>query len=208
MKILGTSRLRKLTGVKANPWNPNRMTDFQMESLKHGLIEDGWIAAQAMLVWGKDDQGKSRMIIIDGEHRWLAAVELGFDKVPMVVLDGLTETEAKALTIKLDSKRGQFDKKKLGTLVRELEVELPELGLSLGFEENYLESLLHEPEPVPAAAPVEVVHSENAHTKTVPLYMSHEDYERFMHDAGALGKEWSSNISDTVLRSIELALAE
>ncbi len=96
------------------------MTEFERASLRAGLQSDGWIVSQSLLIWGKDEKGRAQNVIIDGEHRWVEATALGLTQGPAVVLDGLTEAEAKKLTIKLDNKRGKFDKTKLHNVLAEI----------------------------------------------------------------------------------------
>ncbi len=72
--------IKPLDLVKPNAWNPNRMTPFQRESLKVGLLSDGWLISQSLLIWGTDDKGVEKNIIIDGEQRWTVATANGFTK--------------------------------------------------------------------------------------------------------------------------------
>lgn len=134
-----------LAKVKPNAYNPNGITQFEKDALKQGMLKDGWIAAQALLVWRRDDKGVKRNIIIDGENRWAAAVELGFTKGPMVFLDGLPEHEAKALTIKLNARRGKsFKDEPLAVLLKELQSELivPDLSMEVGIPTDELMRLM------------------------------------------------------------------
>jgi hypothetical protein len=145
-RVVGTAVITALSKVKPNTWNPNRMTPFIRDALKHGLEVDGWLASQALLIWGTDETGKDRNIIIDGEHRFVVASELGFKKGPMVFLHKLTEAQAKALTVKMNQKRGAWDETLLADLVKEIQfdVSLPDLGLDLGLEQDDLMALLAE----------------------------------------------------------------
>ena len=57
--------------------------------------------------------------IIDGEHRWRAARDLGFTDVPVSVLDGLSEPEYRKLTIVLNGTKTvdvKDDKQKSGAI--------------------------------------------------------------------------------------------
>ena len=141
--VRGKTTMRSPKDVVANPWNPNRMTPEMLDSLRSDFRNEGYIAAQAVLVWGKDDAGKTRNMIIDGEHRWTAASQEGFAKIPMVFLDGLSESEAKALTIKMNQKRGQFVEELLAPVVQGLQ-ETIEAGAmaDLGFDQKQLDKLL------------------------------------------------------------------
>lgn len=142
-RVTGQMRLTPIDAVSPNSWNPNRMSDLQMQSTREGMQRDGWIAAYALLVWGSDEQGRKRNIIIDGEHRWRIAGELGFKKGPMVFLEGITEKRAKEMTIELDNKRGKFDEPLLRTLLTELNAGGADDGLAfrLGFDEETFAAL-------------------------------------------------------------------
>jgi hypothetical protein len=146
-RVVGTVVSMALSKVKPNTWNPNTMDTFTRDSLKQGLSTDGWLSSQALLVWGKDEKGKQQNVIIDGEHRFHVAQELGFVEGPMVFLHGMTEMQAKALTIKMNQKRGKWDEDLLANLVREIQISLPSenLGLELGIQQEALMVMLAEP---------------------------------------------------------------
>ena len=133
-----------LDKLKPNGWNPNVVTPEKMASIEYGFRTDGWLASQALLVWRKDDAGKIQNVIIDGEHRWKAARTVGLADGPVVFLDGVSETEAKALTIKLNQKRGEWDEDALGKLLREVQGSSEDLGLDFGFDDKELGRLLAE----------------------------------------------------------------
>lgn len=139
--IRGEVTIRPLANVKPNGWNPNRMTPEMRESLKHGFRVDGWLMSQALLVWGTDDTGVRRDLIIDGEHRWEVATELAMVDGPMVFLDGLSETDAKKLTVKMNQKRGEWDTVALGELLRSFGKDVA--GIDLGFGDDELTRLTH-----------------------------------------------------------------
>jgi hypothetical protein len=141
--IRGEVQILPLDSVRPNDWNPNRVPAHIMESIKHGFRDDGWVVSQALLIWGSDDEGNLQNLIIDGEHRHAAAVEVGLKDGPMVVLDGLTKAEAGALTVKLNQKRGDWDMAQLSTLMQEIHTELPEMAAAdFGFLQQDMERIL------------------------------------------------------------------
>jgi hypothetical protein len=122
--------------LKPNVYNPNSMTPFLMESLKQGITNDGFIGA----IWAV----KKTNVIIDGEHRWQAASELGMPEVPVIYLDVDDET-AKKLTIATIEKHGERDKDKMQALLQELvgdDTDLAVMSLDIGIEEKELNKLL------------------------------------------------------------------
>ena len=68
----------------------------------------------------------------------LAARELGYDQIPVVLANDLNETERSALSIALSRfyELGKFDQKILGETLLDIETKMPELGFaSLGLDE-------------------------------------------------------------------------
>lgn len=199
MNLVGKVVQHDLAKLQPNPWNPNEMDSFTFESLKHGFEVDGWLASMALLVWGKDDQGVRRNLIIDGEQRWSAGTQLGLKKGPCVFLDGLTEAQAKALTIKLDQKRGKFNRLKLSSLVAELVqgTDATALGLDLGIAPAALAALL-KPHNILPPEP-----SRNVHTRQVPLYFDQEQAAEFHLLVQELAKKLKTEtVTDTVMAAL------
>jgi hypothetical protein len=148
-RITGKIEVALLDRVRPNPWNPNRMTEHQVESTRAGMKAEGWVASYALLVWRTDETGKARNLIIDGEHRWRIGTELGFTKAPMVFLDGITEKRAKEMTIEFDNKRGKFDDVALRDLLKDIGVDDDGLAFRLGFDEATFAALMTETNVLP-----------------------------------------------------------
>lgn len=188
LKVSGVLREERLAAVKPNDWNPNRVSVRKFESIKLSMQTDGWMRSQPLLIWQTDDKGKKRNIIIDGEHRWRAGNEIGYPKAPMVFVDGLTLSEAKALTIKLDNNRGTFEGQALTALLKDLipSLKVEDPALALGFTQSELNQALKitAPDTTIGSNP-----SRNAITVTVPLYFSKEDNARFAEQVKAIGAE-------------------
>jgi len=201
-RIVGKVVLRPLASVQPNGWNPNRLTAFERESIKYGLVHDGWLVSQSMTVWGKDEKGKERNLIIDGEQRHGIAKELGLELGPMVFLDGITEVEAKALTVKLDAKRGQPDDEKMALVLKTLEGAMDEgtRALDLGIPERELvKYLAMEEASIEPEKPVQEV-------KPVQLKFSPKQYEEFHAMSLALAKKWGTkDLSTTVFEAVKRA---
>jgi hypothetical protein len=58
--------------------------------------------------------------IIDGEHRWRAAKELGLTELPCWNLGLIDDADARELTVVLNETRGQPDQERLRTLLKDL----------------------------------------------------------------------------------------
>lgn len=209
-----------LGSVRPNPWNPNRVPPHKMRSIVHGMKTDGWLASQALLIWATDDKGERKDIIIDGEHRWRAACELGMAEGPAVFLDNISEAQAKALTIKMNQKRGDFDAESLGKLLRDIEFQVGEwaddLSLELAFKPEDLSRYLSaEPLPVdgPASPPPRPVAPEptgglpsglpSTSNKLVQVRLTTPQFAKFEEAVRILAsKHGTTNISDTVYATV------
>jgi hypothetical protein len=139
--VVGQVVSAALKSVRPNGWNPNRMTEFEVGAFRAGLQRNGWLAAYALLVWRTDENGAKQNKIIDGEHRWKTALDVGFTSGPMVFLDGLTEAQAKELTVALDNQRGKFDAPALRDVIKSLGQD-PGLAFRLGFDDDSFKALM------------------------------------------------------------------
>jgi hypothetical protein len=113
-----------------------------MESIRYGFRVDGWLLSQALLIWATDEIETPQNVIIDGEHRWKCALDVGLREGPMVRLYGLTSNEAKALTVKLNQKRGDWAEDDLARVLAELSTDDDVLAVDLGFTQEAIDSLV------------------------------------------------------------------
>lgn len=216
-QVTGKVVMGDLSKVSPNDWNPNEFDDYTWRSLVHGLKEDGWLAAQALLIWRTDENGEEKNLIIDGEHRWKGATELGMKRGPMVFLDGLTRAEAMALTVKLDNKRGKFNPAKLVDVLKTVreELKLEDFNLSMGYTPNQVDRLLKKAaddgtpnldlskmDGGPSSDSRQ--RSTSEHVKRVNLSFDEEQHSRFSSLAQKAAADLgTSSHSDTILALLE-----
>jgi ParB/RepB/Spo0J family partition protein len=152
IKERGIEFRRIATGaLRPNPWNPNRMSAELAKKLAAEIKKGGMILP--IVVRPLPGQGgQSRGIggtrpleyqIIDGEHRWLVAKELGMESVPAVVVE-LSESEARLKTIQLNRLKGEDEPELLARLLRELNLDLglEEMLARLPFDRVELEQTM------------------------------------------------------------------
>ena len=72
--------------------NARKHTPEDIESIKISIQNDGFL--DPIGVWGKDN------LIVEGHGRQIAAKELGFETVPCIRLDHLTEEQRKEYAIR------------------------------------------------------------------------------------------------------------
>lgn len=122
--------------IDPNPWNPNKMTERQNEALQESLSIYGQLAE---IIVRPHPVEPEKYQIIDGEHR---LSEFNNDEVWVNVIEGLSETQAKKLTITLNETRGKADKIELANLLSDLDQEVEELKQGLPYSSSELEELL------------------------------------------------------------------
>ncbi len=99
--------------ISKNPWNPNRMDPDTRTKLYREIKEKGFVSPLLVRPREHDYQ------VVDGEHRFDIAVELGLKQVPCVVED-MDDNEARLKTLQLNGLRGENDPPKLARLLQEL----------------------------------------------------------------------------------------
>lgn len=203
-QITGSVELADLEFVSPNDWNPNKLKGPKLEAVRLSMLEDGWLSSEALLIWGTDETGKLQNKIIDGEHRWKLAKELGYQQGPMVFLHGITRAKAIELTIKLDNNRGDFDRPLLIVALKELlpELDYADPAVALGFAQTDLNKLLG----VDSVSPPAMNHttSQNTASKTVPLFMDEPTHVKFMQAVKRIGEKCElETVTEVVLHCIE-----
>lgn len=99
--------------LRPNPWNMNRMSDDMYRKLVSNLKKSN---APVCILTRMHPTKKGFYQIVDGEHRWRAAKELGWSEIDVAV-EQLTDAQAKTLTINLNYLRGTPDPSKLESAV-------------------------------------------------------------------------------------------
>lgn len=116
--------------VRPNTWNPKDKDTEEFKKIKKGIELKG----QRLPIIVRENNGYE---IIDGEQRWTACKELGFDKVVIYNEGMLPDKEAKQLTIWYQTQVA-FNEVELAGLLKDLS-QYPNLELPYTTEEiaNY-----------------------------------------------------------------------
>lgn len=126
------------SAIHPNPWNPNKMNPRQQDAVAESIEAYGQVL-EILVRPHPDIPGEYQ--IIDGEHRF----NISGDTVFCNVVEGLSEADAKKLTIVMNETRGKADKISLAQLLADLEGDfgdLEALNLGLPYEENELKELI------------------------------------------------------------------
>ena len=124
----------KITDIIPYDKNP-RLNDGAVEAVANSIKEFGW---RAPIVVDKD------MVIICGHTRLKAAIQLGFEEVPVHIADNLTPEQVQAYRI-ADNRTGEIAEWDYSLLPVELkELQNSDFDLSLlGFDADELDKLLN-----------------------------------------------------------------
>lgn len=124
----------KLTEIKPCISNPRVNNELAVEKVANSISNFGF--KQPIIV-------DKNMEIIAGHTRYIAAINLQLDEVPIIVAEDLTEDQVKALRI-ADNKTAEYSEWDIGLLKDELK-ELDEMGFNLeatGFDFEEVEKIL------------------------------------------------------------------
>lgn len=126
---------RPTDALAPNDYNPNIMTDELFQFLVKQIQEKGF---RQPIIIKPDDE------IIDGEHRWRAAKQLGLPEVPCIIIEEEREVQMIS-TITMNRTRGQMHPLKFAEVIHDLHktYTLPELESLLGYEKVELQDSLN-----------------------------------------------------------------
>lgn len=128
----------KRSQITNNDYNPNKTTERQQEAIAESLDYYGQLTA---VLVRPDPDDCEKYIIIDGEHR----SQVLNDEVYVDVVHGLTENDAKRLTIIMNETRGSADKIELSQLLAQINQDLDDfeqLQIGLPYQEVELHELI------------------------------------------------------------------
>jgi ParB-like chromosome segregation protein Spo0J len=101
-----------MDSIRANAYNPNRQSEHDFELLLKSMREDGF--TQPIVCQ------KQTREIVDGEHRWRAARQLGFTEIPVVFV-GMTPEQMRISTLRHNRARGSEDIELTAQVLRDLQ---------------------------------------------------------------------------------------
>jgi DNA modification methylase len=139
---------RVLRDLLVERWQVERLIPYIRNARTHSEEQVAQVAASiAEFGWTNPILVGADGVIIAGHARLLAARKLGMTEVPVIVLDHLSETQRRALIIadnRLAMNAG-WDEEMLRVELESLQVDGFNLDI-VGFSDEEIEALLHEPE--------------------------------------------------------------
>lgn len=169
-----------VAAIHANPWNPNVQSQAVRRAQRQSL--ETWGMIQPITVRPHPDI-PGEWQIINGEHRWTDAQELGLVTLPAVVLADLDEADARKLTVVLNETAGDPDPTLLGELLLDLQRRQGELlGHALPYTTGELEKLLEGAGEASPPPPVQHRKEANLERQITLAYMPdrHQQFNDFL----------------------------
>ena len=130
VQVKGTARTVAADSLLANDYNYNTVSPHMFETLKKNIRKVGFI--DPVTVRSGNEKGRFKdghYEIIDGEHRWKAALELELVEIPVMDIGNVSDAHAKLLTVNMNEIGGKPDAERLAEIVA-------------GFHEENLDELM------------------------------------------------------------------
>lgn len=113
-KFTTVKKTVSINSVSPNRWNPNQQTKAMFEKGLESFKTFGMMGS--ILV--RETAGAYE--ILDGEHRWKYAKELGYENINVESVGEMEDSQAKVLTILLNNLRGKDDIEKRAAILESL----------------------------------------------------------------------------------------
>ena len=162
----------KISDLVFNDWNP-KSNDKEYQKVKSSIVNNGMMTP----IFVRDSE--EGLEIVDGNHRVVAAKELGYSEIFVYNLGGISEVEAKKLVLYFQI-QAKFEADMLAPLV----VELDALDMRLPYNEKELEKFreleafdmdtaFQDEEPIPEPEQEEIKEK----LKTYKIKLDPEDFD-------------------------------
>lgn len=121
----------KTADITPNEWNPNEMSEAEFAMLLDNISRLGF--ADPLLVTRTEDD---KYQVVDGEHRYRAALLAGIEEIPAVVVE-LSEEDKRLQTVRMNQIKGEWNPTKFNHLINDMmqkkELTIEDAAYELGF---------------------------------------------------------------------------
>ena len=112
--------------LRENSYNPNKLTGFKYDALVKQIAQEKEVVQPLLVRFNplKNSEGITELAlnayeILDGEHRWKAAKQVGLTEIPCMVIEA-NDNRARAWTLGMNNIRGKPDDLLLADVLRQL----------------------------------------------------------------------------------------
>ncbi len=114
-KFTTVKKIVPITSVIPNPWNPNTQSKDMFAKGKQSVEKLGMLGSILVRETGGCYQ------ILDGEHRWKYAQELGYTEIPVESMGEISDEMAMTLTVMINNIKGKDDIEKRAKIFKALD---------------------------------------------------------------------------------------
>lgn len=118
-----------LSYLRPNPKNPRKINEESLIRLMNSIKENPDYFEVRPIVASRQEDGY--LLILGGHQRYLAAMKLGLDEVPVSIMDNLSPDREDEILLLDNHSAGSYDSEKLKKLQPQL---LDKLGIKAPFE--------------------------------------------------------------------------
>lgn len=118
-----------LSYLRPNPKNPRKINEESLVRLMNSIKENPDYFEVRPIVASRQEDGY--LLILGGHQRYLAAMKLGLDEVPVSIMDDLSPDREDEILLLDNHSAGTYDSEKLKKLQPQL---LDKLGIKVPFE--------------------------------------------------------------------------
>jgi len=174
--------------IRTNPHNKNKMGSQYFAALKAQMADPNIGFSQPIMVRLNPDPDGPKYMIIDGEHRYKAAKDIGYTKVPVQNFGAISETKLKFLMITQNQIRGSTSDDDIKKVLMEIEEEL-ENDEAMKEIDVWARAITDEPIDESSKYGLdeeeynEIMEEEKSYTNQVSLFLNpvqHEKYRRLV----------------------------
>ena len=142
LRITGETKVVPIDSIEGNTWNPNVQSAFKFEQTKKVILEFGFLDPCTV----RSGRAKGKLFakpqIIDGEHRWRAAMDLGMTEVLVLDVGRMSDAKASVLTDIMNNLRGDNDPLKWSEMVKAVQKTDPDLVQFLPYQATEIEEMM------------------------------------------------------------------
>lgn len=128
-------KLVSIDKIRVNSWNPKVSDTEEYKRIVDSIRVNGF---KQPIIVRDNPEGDTEYEILDGEQRWRACRELGFDKIYIYDAGEVSDIDAKSVTIWMET-QVKFSELELAPLV----VELNKLDMKMPYSKDEIEDFSH-----------------------------------------------------------------
>lgn len=185
-----------------NPFNKNKMGATQFKALKDNLSNPHVGFTIPILVMPHPDHPDGGYMVVDGEHRHRAASQLGYRKIPCIVLPPLSESMLKYVMVESNNVHGVTSDSDLKDLIQSIQQSGEEWIETLDVWKDACVNRPVEEDTSKYDLDEDDLGSGKIQTNQISLYLTDEQIDDFRRITGQFRLRDGITLEETVMRCV------